>query len=58
VGGGVAEAGDLLMEPLRAVVAERACVAPVERIEIVPAELGPVAGAVGAALWAAQAPHP
>jgi glucokinase len=56
VGGGVAEAGDLLFEPLREVVAERAQVAPVERIEIVPAALGPVAGAVGAALWAAEAP--
>jgi glucokinase len=56
VGGGVAEAGDLLFEPLRDVVAERAQVAPVERIEIVPAALGPVAGAVGAALWAAEAP--
>jgi glucokinase len=56
VGGGVAEAGDLLFEPLREVVAERAQVAPVERIEIVPAALGPAAGAVGAALWAGEAP--
>jgi glucokinase len=56
VGGGVAEAGELLFEPLRKVVADRACVAPVEDIEIVPAALGPVAGAVGAALWAAEAP--
>jgi glucokinase len=55
VGGGVAEAGDLLFDPLRAAVAARACVAPVERIEIVPAALGPVAGAVGAALWAVEA---
>jgi glucokinase len=56
IGGGVAEAGDLLFDPLREVVAERAAVAPVERIEIVPAALGPVAGAVGAALWAGEAP--
>ena len=56
VGGGVAEAGELLFEPLRKVVAERACVAPVERMPIVPAALGPAAGAVGAALWAVEAP--
>jgi glucokinase len=58
VGGGVAEAGELLLEPLRAVVAERACVAPVERIEIVAGALGPAAGAVGAALWAVEAEAP
>ena len=56
IGGGVAEAGDLLFEPLRQVIAERACVAPVDQIEVVPAALGPHAGAVGAALWAAEAP--
>jgi glucokinase len=53
VGGGVAEAGALLLEPLRASVAARARVAPLERIGIVAAELGPTAGAVGAALWGA-----
>jgi glucokinase len=56
VGGGVAEAGELLFEPLRKVVAERANVAPLDRIEIVPAALGPAAGAVGAALWTIEAP--
>jgi glucokinase len=55
VGGGVAAAGELLFAPLREVVAERAAVAPVDRIQIVPAALGPAAGAVGAALWAAEA---
>jgi glucokinase len=55
VGGGVAQAGELLLEPLRASVAERARVAPLERIEIVAAELGPHAGAIGAALWGAAA---
>jgi glucokinase len=52
VGGGVAQAGDLLLGPLRAEVERRARVAPLELIEIVPAELGPTAGAVGAALHA------
>jgi len=54
VGGGVADAGDLLLAPLRAEVRRRACVAPVDRIPVVPAELGSHAGAVGAALWAAE----
>jgi glucokinase len=54
VGGGVADAGELLLEPLRAELRRRACVAPVDRIAVVPAELGPSAGAVGAALWGAE----
>jgi glucokinase len=54
VGGGVAEAGELLLDPLRASVADRARVAPLDRIAIAPAELGPRAGAIGAALWSAS----
>ena len=55
VGGGVAAAGDLLFDPLRAEVERRAGrVAPLGAIEIVPATLGPDAGAVGAALAAAE----
>jgi glucokinase len=55
VGGGVAEAGELLLEPLRDEVRLRAGnVAPLEQIEIVPAALGPWAGAIGAALWGAE----
>ena len=53
VGGGVAEAGDAFLGPLRESVADRARVAPLHRIEIVRAELGPHAGAIGAALWGA-----
>ncbi len=52
VGGGVADAGALLLDPLRAELRRRACVAP--EVPVVPAELGPVAGAVGAALWGAE----
>jgi glucokinase len=55
VGGGVAEAGELLFEPLREEVHERAGrVAPLHAIEIVPATLGSDAGAVGAALASAE----
>ena len=54
VGGGVAEACALLLDPLRETVRARAGnVAPLERIEIVAAELGSFAGAIGAALFAA-----
>jgi glucokinase len=59
VGGGVADAGELLLGPIRAEIRRRACVAPVDDIVIVAAELGPHAGAIGAALWAAErAPAP
>jgi glucokinase len=55
VGGGVAEAGELLLEPLRDEVARRAgAVTPVDRVKIVRAELGPFAGAIGAALHSAD----
>lgn len=51
IGGGVTEAGELLLGPLRASIAARARVAPLEQIDIAAAELGPGAGAIGAALW-------
>jgi len=54
VGGGVADAGEALFGPLRAELRRRACVAP--EIPVVRAELGPHAGAVGAALWGAEVP--
>jgi glucokinase len=56
VGGGVADAGELLLEPLRAELRRRACVAP--EIPVVAAELGPHAGAVGAALWGSEGRTP
>jgi glucokinase len=55
VGGGVAEAGELLLGPLRDEVERRAgSVAPLDRIAIVAAQLGPFAGAIGAALHGAD----
>ena len=54
VGGGVAAAGELLLEPARAEIRRRVHVSPVERIAIVPAELGVLAGAIGAAIWSAE----
>ena len=55
IGGGVAEAGELLLAPLRATVERRAGnVAPLEHIEIVAAELASFGGAIGAALYARE----
>jgi glucokinase len=56
IGGGVAEAGDALLEPIRRAVRTRVTLVPPEQITIVAAELGTVAGAVGAALAAVDSP--
>jgi glucokinase len=52
IGGGIAGAGDRLLEPLRERVRRQAVFVPEGSYEIVPAALGPYAGAIGAALWA------
>lgn len=54
IGGGVAAAGDLILEPIRRTVRERVRVSDTNAIEIVTAELGNNAGLMGAALWARQ----
>jgi len=54
VGGGVAAAGAGLFGPLRAAVAASAPLVDPDAYEIVPAALGPAAGAIGAALWARE----
>ena len=56
VGGGIADAGELLFEPLRKAVKERVTLVPTDGIDIVPAELGNFAGAVGAAVAGAIRP--
>jgi glucokinase len=50
LGGGFARAGDLLFEPARRVVAERALVPGRDLVRIVPAQLGVEAGLIGAGL--------
>ncbi len=52
VGGGMAQVGDLILEPARRTLRERVHLAPVEHIEIIPARLGADAGLIGAARWA------
>jgi glucokinase len=52
VGGGVAQMGDLLLEPARRVVRERAFQLSAQAVRIVPAQLGDNAGVLGAAVFA------
>jgi glucokinase len=52
IGGGVIAAGELLLEPVRAVVAERALSPSKEHARIVPARFGAESGMLGAATLA------
>lgn len=52
VGGGVSKMGDLLLEPVRQVVRERAFPRLAQDVRIVPARLGDDAGVFGAAIFA------
>ena len=55
LGGGVSGAGDLLLDPIRAEVHRRVHVTDLDAVEIVVAELGTWAGAIGAGVHGAQA---
>ena len=55
VGGGVIAAGELLLEPARKVVAERALAPSRDQVRIVPTRFGDASGMVGAALLAMDA---
>lgn len=50
VGGGIAEAGDLVLDPIERAVKRRVTLVPTDRFEVVAARFGRFAGAVGAAL--------
>ena len=54
IGGGVIAAGDLLLEPARAVVAERALSPSREHVRILPARFGAESGMLGAAALALE----
>jgi glucokinase len=54
IGGGVAKAGDLLLEPIRRTLRERVTVMPVAQVEVVQSQLGKSAGVIGVACWAAN----
>lgn len=55
LGGGVAAAGDLLLEPIRAELRRRVHVTNLDEVELRIAELGTWAGAIGAAVHGAEA---
>jgi glucokinase len=55
IGGGAAAAGDLLLDPAREVVSQRALRPSRDSVRIVPAALGEEAGMVGAGLFALAA---
>ena len=55
VGGGVAAAGEILFAPIRAELGRRVRMTGSATVEIVPAELGIWAGAIGAAIHGAEA---
>lgn len=56
VGGGIADAGDLVLNPITEAVKRRVTLVPTEQIQIVPAQFGRFAGAVGAALAGVMRP--
>ena len=55
LGGGVSAAGELLLEPIREEVRRRVHVTALDEVEVVIAELGTWAGAIGAAVHGAEA---
>jgi glucokinase len=50
--GGVAQAGELLLDPIRRTICKRVTVMPVDKVEVVLSQLGDNAGVIGAACWA------
>lgn len=54
IGGGVAQAGDLLLDPIRHTIKKRVFIMPLEEVEVTLAELGGNAGIIGAAAFAAS----
>jgi glucokinase len=54
IGGGIAAAGDLLLDPIRDEIARRVTTTSIEEVRLVTAELGTWAGAIGAAVHGAE----
>ncbi len=50
IGGGVADAGDILLEPIRKTISDRAMPIQAASVQIVPAQLANTAGVIGASL--------
>ncbi|MFC2000034.1 ROK family protein [Chloroflexota bacterium] len=58
IGGGLSQMGDILLDPARQVVADRAFQLPAQRVRIVPSQLGVNAGTLGAAAFAQGSGRP
>jgi len=54
IGGGVSRLGEWILGPVHAEILKRCHVTPLNRVQVVPAQLGGEAGVIGAAVWAAQ----
>lgn len=54
IAGGVSQAGDLLLDPIRRTLRERVSVMPIEQVEVVQSQLGDNAGVIGVACWVAN----
>lgn len=54
IAGGVSQAGELLLEPIRHTLRERVTVMPINQVEVVRSQLGNNAGVIGVACWAAD----
>lgn len=54
IGGGVAAAGELILEPIRSELRRRVLTTALDRVELVTAELGTWAGSIGAAVHGAE----
>ncbi len=54
IGGGIAAAGDLLLDPIRAEMRDRVHTTSLAEVEVVTAQLGTWAGAIGAAIHGAE----
>ena len=50
IGGGVAAAGDILMNPIKETLVKRAMPISGSTVQVVPAQLGNTAGVIGASL--------
>ena len=50
IGGGVADAGDILLEPIKQTIKERAMSIQANSVNVVPAQLANTAGVIGASL--------
>ena len=55
IGGGVADAGDILFDPIKKTIKDRAMAVAGSAVEIVPAQLGNSAGVIGASLLVTNA---